>query len=401
MLRGTEKITDITKAKEAALPKQKYLNKPLNKQIQQFIFDGYFLGLRTTGCERYATEILKEFDKTLCEKCENTGKFILYTCIEPPFTIENIRIVKSRFSKKLPFIIELSLYALFHRAVIINIIHQVYPVQWRVIAAVHDVREKVTNFKYYSQSIFKRMKVALRLSILTKCSKHIITVSNTEKNNIVKYYGIAPKKITVIHSAWNHVLTINKDERIFDRYSFLQEKKYCLSTSTLGRNKNFEWIVKVAKINPDYDFVITGRIDTSSFFGEKFSDGGLPNVHHLGYVTDEELAALMGNCCAFLFPSLYEGFGLPPLEALGLGAGTAVVSNVTCLPEIYDGDPPSVHFIDPYDYYVDISKLVSEPVAPREILLEKYSWSKSANKLYGLLISIASHSCERQKGYTN
>ena len=87
-------------------------------------------------------------------------------------------------------------------------------------------------------------------------------------------------------------------------------------------------------------------------------------MRYLGYVTDGEAKALMANCRAFLFPTLYEGFGIPPLEAIACGAPRVIVSDTPCMREIYG---PHAAYLDPAE------------------LLGQYSWSASARRLAGLL----------------
>ena len=82
----------------------------------------------------------------------------------------------------------------------------------------------------------------------------------------------------------------------------------------------------------------------------------------------------MQNCRAFLHPAVFEGFGIPPLEALSLGAQVAV-SNASCLPELYGN---TVRYFDPYDYDVDLDELMSRPVEPPQAVLQKYSWPVTA-----------------------
>ena len=90
--------------------------------------------------------------------------------------------------------------------------------------------------------------------------------------------------------------------------------------------------------------------------------------------SDAENAALMKHCKLFLHPAVFEGFGIPPLEALALGAPVAL-ANATCLPELY-GD--TARYFDPYDYDVDLDALAAQPVAAPDEVLKKYSWDKTA-----------------------
>ncbi len=153
--------------------------------------------------------------------------------------------------------------------------------------------------------------------------------------------------------------------------------------SSLGKNKNFRWILEVARRNPDKTFAIAGNNDLKKYgdtFAQNESSGTntqLTNVHYLGYVSDDEAKLLMKNCRAFIFPSIYEGFGIPPMEALAMGA-KVICSNASCLPEIFKN---SVYYIDPYDYEVNLEKLLSGTVETPEKVLNLYSWSKTADKL--------------------
>ena len=105
------------------------------------------------------------------------------------------------------------------------------------------------------------------------------------------------------------------------------------------------------------------------------------NVYMLGYITDEDACSLMKNCRAFIFPSLYEGFGLPPLEALALGADV-IASNTTSLPEVLGR---SVHYIDPNDYNVSLDKLLTETIDSPNEALSRFSWKKSSERLLGII----------------
>ena len=107
----------------------------------------------------------------------------------------------------------------------------------------------------------------------------------------------------------------------------------------------------------------------------------LPNVVYLGYVSDGEAKSLMANCRAFLFPTLYEGFGIPPLEAVACGAKQILVSDTPCMREVY-GDCAGYIDLDTNPGNVDDT---TPPQADPQLLLEKYSWEKSAEKLLGIL----------------
>ena len=92
----------------------------------------------------------------------------------------------------------------------------------------------------------------------------------------------------------------------------------------------------------------------------------------------------MQKCKAFILPSYYEGFGIPPLEALSCGA-KIVISNAACLPEIY-GD--SAYYIDPNNANVNLTELIMEERKNPSELLQKYTYQNAAEKFYQVLKNI-------------
>jgi glycosyltransferase involved in cell wall biosynthesis len=135
------------------------------------------------------------------------------------------------------------------------------------------------------------------------------------------------------------------------------------------------WIKEVGKRNSELQFVICGKVVNLSSCSEQ--DLKCDNVHFTGYISDAQVKSLMSNCMAFIHPAIYEGFGIPPLEAMSCGA-KVIVSNATCLTELYED---SVYYIDPYNYDVDLKKMLEKPVAPSEKILNKFNWGVEAKKI--------------------
>ena len=159
----------------------------------------------------------------------------------------------------------------------------------------------------------------------------------------------------------------------FDKMPGVKKREYFYALGSLAKHKNFKWIREVARRSPDKTFVVAGGKDLRAF-GDDAEAKDTHNVFYPGYVSDAENAALMKHCKLFLHPAVFEGFGIPPLEALALGAPVAL-ANATCLPELY-GD--TARYFDPYDYDVDLDALAAQPVAAPDEVLKKYSWDKTA-----------------------
>ena len=167
---------------------------------------------------------------------------------------------------------------------------------------------------------------------------------------------------------------VTPDESIFEKMPGVQKGEYYYALGSLAKHKNFKWIREVARRNPDKTFVVAGGKDLRAF-GDDTEAKDTHNVFYPGYVSDAENAALMKHCKLFLHPAVFEGFGIPPLEALALGAPIAL-ANATCLPELY-GD--TARYFDPYDYDTDLDRLAAQPVAAPDEVLQKYSWDRTAN----------------------
>ena len=244
------------------------------------------------------------------------------------------------------------------------------------ITAILDIMYKVNPGHYTTiRNKLSRYWHIMQYSYITRHEKKIITISGFCKNEIEKNYPRTKSKIEVIPCAWQHVKKFKESQDWKARYPFLIDKEFYFSLATLSRNKNGKWIINAAKRNPEAVFAIGGKHYETEY------DEIPQNVHMLGFISDEDACALMKHCKAFIFPSLYEGFGLPPLEALALGA-EVISSNTTSLPEVL---LDSVHYIDPENTDVDLNELMKKPVGIRENALNQFSWDKSAEKLMKLI----------------
>ncbi len=171
-------------------------------------------------------------------------------------------------------------------------------------------------------------------------SRRVIAVSEYTKGDILKLYDIPNDKVTVTHEGIGNEFSPadHGNVRLSDGLE-LKHGSYLLYTGVWREHKNLRRLLSaflsLAKDTLDIDLVITGRHDP--LYGEILSmpaEAGLANrVHFVGHVSESELIALYRNARAFVFPSLYEGFGLPPLEAMSCGT-PVVSSNASSLPEV-------------------------------------------------------------------
>ena len=211
---------------------------------------------------------------------------------------------------------------------------------------------------------------------ICKKADRLVTVSEFSKQRIHALLGVPDEKIAVIGNGWQHFNGVTPDMRIFEQYPQLKRKKYFFTLTSVNRNKNLDWVLKAAENNPQAQFAAAGRkLDSAVDFSQ------YPNVTYVEDVSDCEIKALMQEAKAFIFPSFYEGFGIPPLEAMSVGT-PVIVSHAASLPEIFG---TAAHYIEPDNPRVDIEKLLAQPVSEKEPVLARYSWEKSAEKLLSLL----------------
>lgn len=222
----------------------------------------------------------------------------------------------------------------------------------KIVSIVHDM-----SMKAYPETMNWKTKYLLMLTLQKSCNRadRIVTVSEFSKAEIVKWLGLEPEKIVVMpngvdfkkfnpHHAKDSIATV------VQKYGIPQE--YILYLGTLEPRKNIPRLVEAYAIakskNPSLPkLVIAGR--KGWLFDEIFERvRNLDLEDHVvftGYVKDEDVPLVLAGAKFFIFPSVYEGFGMPPLEAMASGTPVAV-ANTASLPEVV-GDAGI--FFSPFD----------------------------------------------------
>ena len=199
-------------------------------------------------------------------------------------------------------------------------------------------------------------------------------------------YSIAMSNqaIKIIYNGWEHYKTVQADKSVFKSYPQLEDKKYYFTLGSLSRRKNLKWVAEYAEKHQEDTFVISGKSIATLVTPELTELQHLGNVILPGYLSDGQVKALMEHCKAFVFPSYYEGFGIPPLEALSCGA-RIIISDAASLPELYQD---CAHYINPDSTAVSLDTLLNEKVSSPKKLLKLYSYDKAAAALKDAILTL-------------
>ena len=257
-----------------------------------------------------------------------------------------------------------------------------------IINTVHDMGAwDVADSMKKSQNIY--WKITINRSV--KCSEKIITVSQFTKNRLSAILHIPSKKIHVINSA----VTDDFLDRPGADFQIIKKKynlpdKYIVSLSTLEPRKNFKLLLDAytqIQEKLDYELVLIGRKGWKiENLLSKYKDSS--RVHFTGFVNDSEVKTLYSNALCFVFPTIYEGFGLPPVEALACGT-PVISSNAASMPEVLMDRAIYFKNNDIADLQDKLIKLCdnvnSYPHSLNDFQKKNYNFSSSAYKVLELL----------------
>ena len=225
---------------------------------------------------------------------------------------------------------------------------------------------------------------------LARRAAHLIAVSEYTKFRLQELLQIPAGRITVIPNGVDPSFHTAAPERIVEARTALGigSGAYLLCVGSVEPRKNIvrlleAWRIAQSRVAGDVTLVVAGGSGMSGVFSEVLL-GNLPaRVHFTGYVPERHLTALYSGATAFIYPSLYEGFGIPPLEAMACGV-PVITSNVTSLPEVTGGAAILVDPTKPDDMAEAIVELFENEDLRRQLIPKGlaraafYSWDDAA-----------------------
>lgn len=353
---------------------------------KEIIINGRFLTGPLTGVQRTAYELVSALDELISrgdiDSCQYSFILVYSGDILHDIRLKHIKILK-RGVLKGNLWEQLELPLLSFDKLLINMCSIAPLLKRKQILFVHDVSFLV-NKGFFSKSF--RLWYANAIPILGKICRRIVTVSEFSKQELIDRAGVSANKISVIYNAADHILKFDDPGSDFmkkiDSY-----KPFCLAVSNLGANKNFKNLSAAIK---EIDFSGYKMLIAGGKIGALKTTSPDVDATYLGYVSDEELNYLYRNASLFVFPSFYEGFGIPPLEAMMLGC-PVIASHTSAMPEVLQD---ASDYFDPYntkDMGLKIEQLIHDDDRLKELRAKghqqalKYNWRKSAAQLFNLI----------------
>ena len=259
----------------------------------------------------------------------------------------------------------------------------------KVVITIHDLAFKTLKNEFtFKTRLWKNFITDLSV----KKADKIIAITNFTKSEIEKYYPYAKDKTAVIYNGFNDFSKepIN-EKKLRNGFNEIISNPYILTVSTISPRKNIDGLIKAFNLLKEqipHNLIIAGKNGWNYEYVFRLVDELKLNdrVWFTGAVTDDELKLLYKNASLFVYPSYYEGFGLPPLEAMACSCPT-LVSNVTSLPEVVGNEEMTFNPYDERNIGYKINNILSDNDFRRNIInyglkrASKFNWEGMCEQL--------------------
>jgi len=339
------------------------------------VVNARFLAKKVTGLERYAAELSIALKKYFPDVKFVSHKGDLNTELAKELNLEVFGLLKGHLWEQ----IELPRYLKKKKSPILLSPVNTGPIYFKnQIPIIHDLAF-LRHPEWYSKSAAIFFKFIV--SKVAQNSSHILTVSEFSKSEIITLLKIPEEKITVISCAVpQKIIELSKNE-YKNKYG-----NFILTVATIEPRKNLKNLINAfLQLNQkDLKLIVVGNKNNRVFSNPELSNITNHNIIFTGYVSDEELVGLYKNTRLFIYPSLYEGFGLPPLEAFFCNSNL-LVSDIKPLKETF-GDkilyfnPESVN-----DIANKIEELLNVSMNTNKQLINNLTWQQISSKTFQII----------------
>ncbi len=301
----------------------------------------------------------------------------------------------SKYSRLLPFAYSHLLLAAWLSRDQLDVFHataNVMPLSYnrQTVVTVHDLAIYEHPEWFPTQIASTKLLVPQTLRKATR----IIAVSQTTKRDLRELFGIPGQKISVVYEAADTTLLKLKDRAADVRQEYDLPAKYVLYVGTIEPRKSLTTLIqawqRLAMMRPgvvkNAKLILAGGSGyKSEELVELLRTLNVPSIKYLGYVPHNHKILLMKNASAFAFPTLYEGFGLPVLEAMQLGV-PVITSDVSSIPEVTGKAATLLRPEDVEGFARTMKDILSKPAMANKMSAagkkqaKKFSWTKAARE---------------------
>jgi glycosyltransferase involved in cell wall biosynthesis len=355
------------------------------------VINGRFLTQPTTGVQRFAIETVKAIDFLLATPQYSSlqGRVeLLVPRAARAFPLARIPIRTASFLGGYAWE-QMELPLMSRGSILLNLC-MLGPAatRWQVVV-IHDATVRAVP-----ESYTRAFRAAYELLIPRLCRRaaQIVTVSNFSRQEISRWYGVPLESIAVCSEGSDHITAVKSDVNVLARYN-LGGRRFFLGVGGVSRHKNVDTVLKSFSraCLDDTALIITGGRQSRIYVDVEARNSR--NVLHIGFVSDAELRALYEHAVALVYPSRYEGFGLPPIEAMACGC-PVVISDQPALTETARNAALVCGTHDIGGLAELMQRLVSDPHL-RADLAERgrqraaaFRWSQTAAKLLDLCLDV-------------
>ena len=317
---------------------------------------------------------------------------------------ENFRLVPERAGNySLSEQLAIPLAARRERLDLFHAPHYVLPplLTCRSVVTIHDCIHLM--FPQYLPNRLALAYARTSIALAAHRATRVMTVSESSKRDILRYVDIDPGKIDVIYNAYDERFGVEpRPEEVWRvRERFQLHDPFVLYAGNVKPHKNLERLIQAfAQVRTrGFDrlkLVLIG--DDISKYAELRRAVHQHQLHHyvrfLGYLPEETLAVMYRLASVFAFPSLYEGFGLPPLEAMASGT-PVVTSNVSSLPEVAGGAAVLVDPLDPGSIADGLCRVLGDDALRADLRVKglararEFSWEQSGRRVLDIYHEVA------------
>ncbi len=345
------------------------------------VVNARFLTQKLTGVQRFALEITKKLVNLRDDIILVSPKNIINKQVARDLNVQTYGWLKGHLWEQF----ELPIFLKKHDNPLLLNLANTAPLNYEnMVVTIHDL----AVFRYPQAFSWKFQKYyRFVLPRIAGKSRKIFTVSNFSKGEIIKLFGIKSEKIEVIYNAVSTEIACNNVNS--------EREKFILTVSSLDPRKNLSKLIEAFKKLElkEYKLIIAGA--KSSVFKSIDAPENSERIEFLGHVRNKELSELYIRASLFVYPSLYEGFGIPPLEAMKCGC-PVVVSDIPPHREVCG---EAALYVNPFNIE-DIRNGIQKVLRNRNLWGELsmkgqerakfFSWIESARKVNEIIDALTS-----------